>query len=140
MGHRKWPFSFLLVLAFHLINCSDHFKNGEELGTPYKIRCHKKSSDRVECRGGFRRGRSPLPPRDSTNCRPKGSPLCTILRYPFLAVFSKFCLRRRISDQNRVFQGPCSALGEVEKSIWSVELVILANFRLSVFSVHFILT
>ena len=33
-------------------------------------------------RGG---GRSPPPLRDSTPSRPKGSPLCTISKYPFLA-------------------------------------------------------
>ena len=38
-------------------------------------------------RGGFRGtlGRTLSSVRDSTTCGPKGSPLCTILRYPFFA-------------------------------------------------------
>ena len=48
-------------------------------------------------RGGFRergRGWTPFPPlRDSTHCRPKGSPLCTILRYPFLVMDPKIFLK-----------------------------------------------
>ena len=31
--------------------------------------------------------------RDSTTCRPKGSPLCTILRYPFLVTEAKIFLK-----------------------------------------------
>ena len=35
--------------------------------------------------GGDVGGRLLLPPRYSIPCQPKGSPLCTILRYPFMA-------------------------------------------------------
>ena len=43
-------------------------------------------------RGGEESGRPP-PLRDSTPCRPNGSPLCTILRYPFLVTDPKKFLK-----------------------------------------------
>ena len=50
--------------------------------------------------------------KDSTPCRPKVSPLCTILRYPFLVTYPKIFLKARSapiytnlpkSDQKRLF-------------------------------------
>ena len=48
-------------------------------------------ADFGEGRGG---GDLPTPPlKDSTPCRPKGSPLCTILRYPNLVMNPKIFLK-----------------------------------------------
>ena len=46
----------------------------------------------VQSRGGFGGG-GRLPLRDSTPCLPMGSPLCTILRYPYLVTDPKSFLK-----------------------------------------------
>ena len=45
---------------------------------------------------------------------------------PFLAAFSKLCMRRR---NFRPKLGLCNALGELNKSIWSTEKKGRQNFR-----------
>ena len=110
--------------------------------------------------------RTPL--RDSIPCRPKGSTLCTFLRYPILvtdpkiflkaplapiltyfeggrrktAIFGQYFPKRAFflpnffKNVSKMFpkiwpkQGLFSALGELEKSIWSTqEKVRRPNFR-----------
>ena len=44
-------------------------------------------------RGGFRGGRGTPPSQGFDPCRPKGSPLCTILKYPILVTDPKIFLR-----------------------------------------------
>ena len=59
--------------------------------------------------GGGRRPppRPPPPPplRDSTPCRPKGSPLCTILRYPYLVTDPKNFLKAPLAPIYTYFRG-----------------------------------
>ena len=94
-------------------------------------------------------GRTPPPPpptlRNSIPCRPKGSPLCTILRHPFLVTDAKIFLKaplapiyililrgdRAKKNSGLFFQvlpaaqknwskwGLYNDLGELRKSIWS---------------------
>ena len=54
--------------------------------------------------------RTPPPPlRDSTPCRPKGSPLSTILRYPFLVMDPKNFLKALPAPIYTSFEGGARA-------------------------------
>ena len=58
----------------------------------------------VTLSSGFR-GADPPPLRDSTPCRPKGSPLCTILRYPFLVTDPENFLKTPLAPIYTDFEG-----------------------------------
>ena len=54
--------------------------------------------------------------RNSTHCRPKGSPLCTILRYPFLVTDPKIFLKTPSVPRYTNF--PEVARGEKNAIFW----------------------
>ena len=53
-------------------------------------------------------GRS-LPLKDSTPCRPKGSPLCTILRYPYFVTDPKNFVKAPLAPIYTYFKGGARA-------------------------------